>query len=79
MPNFYFQTIFSVDQFLPIAIRMAEIVAHIHSKIIHKDINPSNIVWNSNTNQVKIIDFGISSELSHETTSLQNVNVLERL
>lgn len=26
---------------------------------------------------MKIIDFGISSELSHETTSLQNVNVLE--
>ena len=76
--NFLLSNYFSVDQFLPIAIRMAEIVAHIHSKkIIHKDINPSNIVWNSNTNQVKIIDFGISSELSHETTSLQNVNVLE--
>ncbi|MBW4572312.1 MAG: hypothetical protein KME31_31295 [Tolypothrix carrinoi HA7290-LM1] len=31
--------------------------------IIHKDINPSNIVLNRTTGQVKIIDFGISTVL----------------
>ena len=69
---------FTVNQFLPLAIKITESLTFIHAKkIIHKDINPANIVWNPNTNQVKLIDFGISSELSHETTSLRNINVLE--
>jgi serine/threonine protein kinase len=31
---------------------------------MRKDITPSNIVWNPETGQLKIIDFGISTELS---------------
>jgi len=44
---------------------------------MHKDINPSNIVWNPDTNQLKIIDFGISTELSREHPEIRNPNVLE--
>ncbi|MBF0101725.1 MAG: response regulator [Desulfobacterales bacterium] len=64
--------------FLTIALQVSKTIGEIHHKnIIHKDINPSNIVWNRNTNQVKIIDFGISTELSLEKTKSSNPNMLE--
>jgi predicted ATPase/signal transduction histidine kinase/tRNA A-37 threonylcarbamoyl transferase component Bud32 len=67
-----------LPQFLPIAIKTAEILGHIHSSnVIHKDINPANIVLNPETGQLKIIDFGISSQLTRENPTLKNPNVLE--
>jgi predicted ATPase/signal transduction histidine kinase len=36
---------FEVDAFLDLAVRLAEILAHVHARdVIHRDINPSNIV-----------------------------------
>ena len=67
-----------LPEFLNIAIKTAQSLGHIHSSnIIHKDINPSNIVYNPETKQVKIIDFGISTQLSRENPTLKNPNVLE--
>ena len=67
-----------LQEFLNIAIQIAEILAAIHSRnIIHKDINPANIVYNPETGQVKIIDFGISTQLTRENPTLKNPNVLE--
>jgi predicted ATPase/signal transduction histidine kinase/CheY-like chemotaxis protein/tRNA A-37 threonylcarbamoyl transferase component Bud32 len=67
-----------LPEFLNIAIETAEILGHIHSRnIIHKDINPTNIVFNPETGQVKIIDFGISTQLTRENPTLKNPNVLE--
>ncbi|MDD1444471.1 protein kinase, partial [Dolichospermum sp. ST_sed3] len=64
--NFLSSNTFAVNEVLPIAISIAESLGNVHkNKIIHKDINPFNIVWNLKTGKVKIIDFGISSELSH--------------
>lgn len=55
-----------------------DILGRIHQQqIMHKDINPTNIVWNPETHQVKIIDFGISTELSREQPEIRNPNVLE--
>ncbi len=52
-------------QFLSLAIAITEILGRIHAaNVIHKDINPANIVLNPNTGVVKIIDFGISTRLS---------------
>lgn len=48
----------SISQFLEIALQILDNLKHIHEcQIIHLDINPSNIIWNSATNQIKIIDF----------------------
>jgi serine/threonine protein kinase len=67
-----------LPEFLNIAIKIAQSLADIHnSNIIHKDINPSNIVYNPETEQVKIIDFGISTQLSRSNPTLKNPNVLE--
>lgn len=64
--------------FLKLAIAITEILSKIHEEnIIHKDINPSNIVLNPQTGIVKIIDFGISAVLSQENPSFQNANRLE--
>ncbi|MBF0397940.1 MAG: AAA family ATPase, partial [Desulfobacterales bacterium] len=67
-----------IKQFLYASIRLIEILGQIHAQnIIHKDINPSNILWNTKTNQIKIIDFGISTELSRENLEIHNPNLLE--
>ncbi|MCP4135235.1 MAG: serine/threonine-protein kinase PknK [bacterium] len=65
------------DEFLGLAIRITEIIGNIHKhNIIHKDINPSNIIWNVEKNILRIIDFGIATELPREITSVKNPNVL---
>ena len=67
-----------LSEFLCIAIKTVENLAQIHSSnVIHKDINPANIVFNPETGQVKIIDFGISTVLTRENPTLKNPNVLE--
>ncbi|MEG4294596.1 serine/threonine-protein kinase PknK, partial [Microcoleus sp. C2C3] len=69
---------FTLEEFLLLAIATTEILGQIHSaNIIHKDINPSNIVYNPETKQLKIIDFGISTQLTRETPILKNPGVLE--
>ncbi|MEG4419199.1 AAA family ATPase [Microcoleus sp. LAD1_D5] len=69
---------FTLEEFLQIAIATTEALGQIHSaNIIHKQINPSNIVYNPETEQLKIIDFGISTQLSRETPILKNPGVLE--
>jgi serine/threonine protein kinase len=67
-----------IATFMRLAIRLATVVNDIHHQnVIHKDINPSNIIWNPNTHQIKIIDFGISSVLSREHQTIRNINSLE--
>ncbi|NET27544.1 AAA family ATPase [Okeania sp. SIO1I7] len=61
------QSQLNLENFLTIAIKTTESLAAIHqANIIHKDINPANIVYHSQTGQLKIIDFGISTRLSQE-------------
>jgi predicted ATPase/signal transduction histidine kinase len=69
---------FTLEEFLTIAIEIAESLGAIHAaNIIHKDINPSNLVYNSETGQLKIIDFGISTALSRENPTIRNPDRLE--
>ncbi len=68
----------TLGEFLPIAIQIVENLGKIHAaKVIHKDINPANIVFNRTTGQLKIIDFGIATILQQENPSLKSPNVLE--
>ena len=69
---------FSLDELLMFAISATEILEQIHGQnIIHKDINPSNIILNPTSGILKIIDFGISTQLSKQHLTLKNPDVLE--
>ncbi len=68
----------NLEEFLQIALKIVDILAEIHSAgVIHKDINLSNIVYNPQTKQVKIIDFGISTVVTQENPPLKNPQILE--
>ncbi len=68
----------NLKTFLTIAIRIVDILGCIHQQnVIHKDINPSNIVFNPKTGMLKIIDFGVSTRLPHENQTIKYPKVLE--
>ena len=63
---------------LDISLKLTETIGEIHQNyIIHKDINPANILLDPKTRELKVIDFGIASELSRETVAMQNPRGLE--
>ena len=69
---------FRLDEFFKIASLMVNAIKDVHkNNIIHKDINPSNFIYNSNTGVLKLIDFEISTTYAIENVILENVNVLE--
>ena len=69
---------FALSEFLEIAIQIVDSLGEIHAaNVIHKDINPSNLVLNSLDGKIEIIDFGISTVLLRENPTLKNPNVLE--
>lgn len=52
---------------LDIAIQLTKALQDLHqAKIVHKDIKPPNIIYNPQSGQVKLTDFGIASRLSQE-------------
>lgn len=68
----------TVGEFLPLALKIVDALGQLHSqKIIHKDINPANIVFNPETGVLKLIDLGISTQLSRENPILEPPNALE--
>ena len=63
---------------LAVGVGVAGALVAVHAgRVMHKDIGPGNILWNPDTGQVKLIDFGISTELTRETPAVLNPNVLE--
>lgn len=67
-----------LEELLRVSIHVVEGLAGIHAAgIIHKDINPSNIVYNRASGETKIIDFGISTSLTREQTAVASPEVLE--
>ncbi|MEG5040670.1 MULTISPECIES: AAA family ATPase [unclassified Microcoleus] len=68
----------SLEKFLQIALKICSCLESIYNnKVIHKDIKPQNIIINPKTQEVKIIDFSISSLLPRENPEIKNPNILE--
>lgn len=64
--------------FLPLAVRICRALEVLHRHhIIHKDINPSNIVWNADSDLLELIDLGLSTQLSQELPQQLPPTVLE--
>ncbi|MEX5748059.1 diguanylate cyclase [Massilia sp. X63] len=67
-----------LDDFLEIALQLCAALEEVHRQgVIHKDINPSNLVWNAERRLLQLIDFGIASELPHENQGIVDPAALE--
>ncbi|MDM8546196.1 AAA family ATPase [Candidatus Venteria ishoeyi] len=68
----------TLDEFLGLALKISEIISQLHNRqIMHKDINPGNLVFNAQTGQIKLIDFGIATTFSREMPGFNNPNLLQ--
>jgi serine/threonine protein kinase len=67
-----------IAAFLRLAIDLTDVLGKIHAaNIIHKDLNPGNIVLNADTGVVKIIDFGIATQFNRTNPTFKSPHVLE--
>jgi histidine kinase len=53
---------FSLAEALDVAIAIASSLVHVHAAgVMHKDVNPTNVVYDPQTRTVKLIDFDLAS------------------
>ncbi|MEP0969976.1 MULTISPECIES: AAA family ATPase [Cyanophyceae] len=67
-----------LSTFLHLAIDITNILGKIHAAgIVHKDINPNNIVLNLDAGVIKIIDFGIATRFNRTNPMFKSLHALE--
>ncbi|OWA37297.1 hypothetical protein B9G55_04330 [Saccharibacillus sp. O16] len=58
------------EAFLEAMVGFIDILEEVHLRgVVHKDIKPSNLVWNVRTNEIRLIDFGLSEEPRRDSDS----------
>ena len=68
----------SLEETLAIAVQMAEVLHYLSQhRVVHKDINPANILIEPKSKQIKLIDFSLASLLPKEFSEIQTLNLLE--
>ena len=68
----------SMAEGLRLSIDICQGIADIHAQsFVHKNICPSNIIWNQNSKIVKIIDFGIATQLERSLSYFTSPSSLE--
>jgi serine/threonine protein kinase len=73
-----YQESLDLTDILDIAIQVSNTLQSLgKQRIIHKNINPANLLINPITKQVKLIDFSIASLLPRETQIIVNPHLLE--
>ncbi len=78
LKSFMWNNNISLEVLLEIFLSIVTIVGQIHKhNIIHKDINPLNILIHPKSLKIKLIDFGISSIYSKENVENLQVDFLE--
>lgn len=70
--------VFPLKEFLSISIKICDALKKIHAKnIVYGDINPSNILYERKTGEIKIIDFSSAQYLSNENCIFENNGIIE--
>ena len=68
----------SVAQSLDIGLQLADSLHHLsQNRILHKDINPANILIHPDTHQIWLMDFSLASLLPKENQQLKSPHALE--
>ncbi|WP_437751024.1 trifunctional serine/threonine-protein kinase/ATP-binding protein/sensor histidine kinase [Sorangium sp. So ce1389] len=68
----------TIEEFLEMAIRIAGALEGVHHRrVVHKDINPSNVLVHPGSRQIKLIDFGIATVLADEDPGFGSLGALE--
>ena len=68
----------SIEEFLRLAIHMADAIDKVHEAgIIHKDINPDNILVIGDGEKIKLLDLSIATKLLEEDHEITNPEMLE--
>jgi predicted ATPase/signal transduction histidine kinase len=67
-----------MQEFLRIAIQITDCLGGLHAHgILHKDINPANIVYNPASGEIRLIDFSHAAILPRENPVLKSPDTLE--
>lgn len=65
-------------RFIEIALRMTTALADIHRRgIVHKDLNPENILYDPRTGAIKLTGFGIATRLMYAHITPAHVSLIE--
>jgi PAS domain S-box-containing protein len=78
LKTFFKKQQLKLSSFLIIAIQLAEVLAQLHQDhIIHKNIQPQNIIICPNTLEAKITDFSSATRLSREIQRISSPHLLK--
>jgi len=67
----------NIKTFLKIGVQLSETLGHLHkADVVHGGIRPRSILVNTQSEKVKITDFGIISEFTHENEEIYNPEVI---
>lgn len=62
--------VLSLPEVLAIGVEVSAVLARVHDAgIVHKDVNPSNLIYDRQSGQLRLIDFGIASLATREATA----------
>ena len=68
----------TIAAILALMTQLCDVLAVLHSRgIVHKDINPQNILVSESGARLVLIDFGIAARMSNEQVAFESVSVLE--
>lgn len=61
-----------------LALKIADALQDLHAQgIVHRDINPANIIWNASTGAVRLIDFSVAVRQTEGAADHANPDVIE--
>ncbi|MEO1622651.1 MAG: AAA family ATPase, partial [Cyanobacteria bacterium J06632_3] len=68
----------SVARVMTIALQLVDVLCHLSQyRVLHKDINPTNILIHPDTHQIWLTDFSLASRLPKESQELKSPRALE--